>query len=317
MDQRKYLGLILTICYPCFALANPWIGEKGSTKITFDFEKHFTHPLHKTSIQDYRKIEQKIILLYERISYINSRIADAKRKKEIQENINRLESFRSNRITEIKQYISDLKHLQSYLYYNHKSYFAGTEIEYSWRDNLSFGFKGNFSQLKFSNDVRYGLFAKYNLYKRKGRIFTLKQYFEFGGESDFLETAILFGKSKQMQYKKKMQIVREIFNYSSLGFSKNIKSRFFPSKRLGYRLENTTGARLKNDFLLIYQRINYIDPNMNNLYANILKTQYKIAKEYRQGAAKITFSLGYFTDYSIVIKSPLSSGYNFGIWVEM
>jgi hypothetical protein len=320
MAQRKYIGFILAIYAPCFSFSNPWILEKGKTKITFDFETHFAHVLHKKAAESHRKIEQKINLLYDRISDIDSRIYQEKSQKEIAENIRRLSAFKNHRIREILQYISDLKTLQSYLYYNHKHYFTGTEIEYSLKDYLSLGVRGNFSKLKFSNDSRYGIFAKYNIYKKKGRILTLRNYFEFGNDIDLLEIDILFGKSKLVKFKKKSpksRIVKEFFNYSSLGFTKSLKSKYFPTKRVGYRLENTSGIRLKHNVLLLYQKTNYIDSNLDNLYSNILKTQYKIAKEYSSNNSKITFSIGYFTDYSLVIKSQLSSGYNFGIWMEI
>lgn len=320
MDKRKYIEFILGIFIPFIAYSNPWIPDKGSTKIIFDFENHILDKAVKNDLAKYHKIAEQISRTENHISRLNILIYQAKSQRQIDENIRRLELYKQHKIEAINSYIKQLKKLQGYLYYNAKSYFYGSEIEYGLRKNISIGMGGNFSRLKFSSDTRFSPFFKYRIYQKKGRILTFRNYFEFSNDLDIVGIDILFGKSKflkQNKKKAKNKLVKEIFNYSSLGIIKNLKSNFTPSNRIGYRLENTSGVRLKKDILLIFQKINHIDPNAENLYSNIIKTQYKISKEYKQTNSKITLSLGYFTDYSVTIKKLLSSGYNIGLWIEL
>jgi hypothetical protein len=77
------------------------------------------------------------------------------------------------------------------------------------------------------------------------------------------------------------------------------------------------GIRLKNNILLLFQTINEIRPGYIGLYNNILRKQFKIAKEIEINRAKFSFNIGYFTIKSISGKKYLGSGYGVGLWIEI
>lgn len=288
MASRKYLVLLL---FPIIASANPWIPEIGTWKYSLELSSNLKPKTHE--YEQYKQIEKSIIALQKSLDKINIKITLLKDKARNQENINRLEIYRKHRQHEITKLKQQLKKLEEYLYLDYKLGSFSQEVEYGYRENISFGFSSNLAKNKYSESARARIFGKYKLYEKKQKIISIKPHFDIEEGRVIPGIEMIWGGSKET---KKL----DNFTYSSFGI--------MPGPIYSY--VTTAGSRFK-DYLFLIQAFGRLEKNATKLYEHLLRKQYKIAKEF---SPQFTISIGYFQDISLSARRPLSNGFNIGIW---
>lgn len=293
MAQRKYIILIL---YPFLAYSNPWIPEVGTWKYSFEISQDIRPKSHQREFEKFKEIEKQIILLEHTLNKINLRIALLKDNQRNDENKNRLEIFRHNRIDQISKLKKNLKQLEGYLYLDYKLGSFSNEIEYGYSNKISFGVGFNSSKSKYSDIKSARLFGKYKLYEKKRKILNLKAHFDTAEGRGKPGISIIWGGAKKT---KKL----DNFSYNSFGIE--------PGPI--YLYESMIGSRLK-DYVFMVQAFGRLEKNPTLLYSHLLRKQYKIAKEFDR---KFALSIAYHEDVSLSARRILSNGFSIGIWGEI
>lgn len=297
MAQRKYLIVFL---FPVLTYANPWIPEAGQWKYALELSKEIKP---KTSIDEfsaYLEIQKNIILLEKKLTEIKTKISLLQDNARNSENKNRLEIYKNHRKNEIEKLTQKLKELEGYLYLDYKLGSFSHEMEYGYRNNISFGIGGNFSKSKYSLSNRTMIFGKYKIYDKNKKILSVKPYTHIEEGNLYPGIDIIWGGSKKTKN-------LDSFFYSSFGISHGSI----------YNYETMVGTRFKNDYLILIQAIGRMEKHTIKLYQNLLRKQYKIAQEIQNNHTKFTISVGYYQDISISAKKPLGSGYIIGLWGEI